>query len=689
MDAYCEPTSFFWVEESKGQASTPRPRKKVKRKKEYVGWGSRELIAFLESMGKDCAKALSQYDVTNIINLYINDKKLVHPENKRRVVCDEKLFPLFEKKTIFRNKIHDLLESHFAENQEDSDDDNLGSSDEIDENGYSVPKKLKILTTQSKKKAPEVSKSCLAAINSDNIKLLYLRKSLVQELLNNPETFETKVVGSFVRVKSDPHDIFQKNSHQLQLVTGVKEDTPAGETKPSMLLQILGMTDVISISELSDDIFSEEEIEELRSRVKDGLLKQPTIGELEQKVVVLHEDITKHWLAKELVLLKNLIDRANEKGWRHRVREYLDRRKLLQSPDEQSRLLNEIPKVMAEEVKPELVSEPAPDDSPKAADWDWEPFNFSSTKKDVTKPEVLINQNGPAAAVAAEVSTRSNGDAHTYSPEERCQLGTGSLASVINLSAQSLEPKEREAPKVEAVNVKGNGNGNGYIEFSNLNHLGIPNGTKQESNGHIQLPNSKELKTIQPVVIDLSDSDEEQENPSVGTQIPRQRENPGVGARIPRPQENPGGGTQIPRQRENPGVGARIPRPQENPGGGTRIPRPQENPGVGARIPRPQENPGVGARILRPQENPGIGTQIPRPQENPGVGTEIPKPHAEQSLWHYLDPLGRVQGPFSLISLKRWSDANYFRPDFKVWANGQGPQQAVPLTLVLRHIFPN
>ncbi|XP_021734676.1 uncharacterized protein At5g08430-like isoform X4 [Chenopodium quinoa] len=663
MDAYCEPTSFFWVEESKGQASTPRPRKKVKRKKEYVGWGSRELIAFLESMGKDCAKALSQYDVTNIINLYINDKKLVHPENKRRVVCDEKLFPLFEKKTIFRNKIHDLLESHFAENQEDSDDDNLGSSDEIDENGYSVPKKLKILTTQSKKKAPEVSKSCLAAINSDNIKLLYLRKSLVQELLNNPETFETKVVGSFVRVKSDPHDIFQKNSHQLQLVTGVKEDTPAGETKPSMLLQILGMTDVISISELSDDIFSEEEIEELRSRVKDGLLKQPTIGELEQKVVVLHEDITKHWLAKELVLLKNLIDRANEKGWRHRVREYLDRRKLLQSPDEQSRLLNEIPKVMAEEVKPELVSEPAPDDSPKAADWDWEPFNFSSTKKDVTKPEVLINQNGPAAAVAAEVSTRSNGDAHTYSPEERCQLGTGSLASVINLSAQSLEPKEREAPKVEAVNVKGNGNGNGYIEFSNLNHLGIPNGTKQESNGHIQLPNSKELKTIQPVVIDLSDSDEEQENPSVGTQIPRQR--------------------------ENPGVGARIPRPQENPGGGTRIPRPQENPGVGARIPRPQENPGVGARILRPQENPGIGTQIPRPQENPGVGTEIPKPHAEQSLWHYLDPLGRVQGPFSLISLKRWSDANYFRPDFKVWANGQGPQQAVPLTLVLRHIFPN
>lgn len=323
MDDYLEPAPFFWIEEGgKGQASTPRTRKKIKRKKEYVSWGSRELIDFLKSIGKDTAKALSQYEVTNVINQYVNVNKLVHPNNKRRVLCDEKLYSLFEKKTIFRNKIHDLLESHLAENQEDSDDDQFGSSDENDENGFSVSKKQKILSfdkiTQPKKKAPEVSKSCLAAINSDNIKLLYLRRSLVQELLNNSETFESKVVGSFVRVKSDPHDIFQKNSHQLQLVTGVMKVASADDTKCSMLLQVSDMTDDLSISELSDENFTEEEIEDLHKRFKDGFLKQPTVGDLEQKVVVLHEDVTKHWLARELVLIKNLIDRANEKGWRHR-----------------------------------------------------------------------------------------------------------------------------------------------------------------------------------------------------------------------------------------------------------------------------------------------------------------------------------------------------------------------------------
>ncbi|KAL7205701.1 hypothetical protein ACSBR2_018599 [Camellia fascicularis] len=64
---------------------------------------------------------------------------------------------------------------------------------------------------------------------------------------------------------------------------------------------------------LSDVFFSEEECEDLSQKVKDGLLKKPTIARS------LHEDITKHWIARELNLLRNLIDRANEKGWR---REY-------------------------------------------------------------------------------------------------------------------------------------------------------------------------------------------------------------------------------------------------------------------------------------------------------------------------------------------------------------------------------
>lgn len=35
-------------------------------------------------------------------------------------------------------------------------------------------------------------------------------------------------------------------------------------------------------------------------------------------------------------------------------------------------------------------------------------------------------------------------------------------------------------------------------------------------------------------------------------------------------------------------------------------------------------------------------------------------------MWHYRDPEGRVQGPFSMVAFKGWSDAHYFPPDFKV-----------------------
>ncbi|KAL0335300.1 UNVERIFIED_CONTAM: hypothetical protein Sradi_4741900 [Sesamum radiatum] len=76
---------------------------------------------------------------------------------------------------------------------------------------------------------------------------------------------------------------------------------------------------VLLIEENKDHDSDGEECSDLRQKVAAGLLERPTVGELEQKAKILHKDITMHRIKKELALLQNLIDRANEKGWR---REY-------------------------------------------------------------------------------------------------------------------------------------------------------------------------------------------------------------------------------------------------------------------------------------------------------------------------------------------------------------------------------
>ncbi|CAL9229644.1 unnamed protein product [Arabidopsis halleri] len=331
-----------WVEEGNGgSAISSRKRKARPKRFEFVGWGSRQLIEFLQSLGKDTSEMISRYDVSDTIARYIAKEGLLDPSNKKKVVCDKRLVSLFGSRTIFRMKVYDLLEKHYKENQDDSDFDFLY---EDEPQIISHSEKIAKRTSKVVKKP----RGTFAAIVSDNIKLLYLRKSLVQELLKSPDTFESKMLGSFVRIKSDPNDYLQKYPYQLVQVTGVKKEPGTDD----FLLQVTNYVKDVSISVLSDDNFSQEECEDLHQRIKNGLLKKPTIVEMEEKARSLHEDQTKHWLGREIVLLKRLIDRANEKGWRRELSEYLEKRELLQNPEEQVRLLREVPEVIGEEPVP-------------------------------------------------------------------------------------------------------------------------------------------------------------------------------------------------------------------------------------------------------------------------------------------------------------------------------------------------
>ncbi|XP_074311654.1 uncharacterized protein At5g08430-like [Silene latifolia] len=584
-------TSDFWVEDD-GQAFTPRTKRKAKRKVKFNGWGSRELIDFLNSIGKDVSKPLSHYDVTNIVNQYIIDNKLIHPEKKKRAVCDERLQVLFggKKQSVFRNKIQNLLEPHFPENHVDSEEDAYSSDEDED---FSASKRQKISTVDTKTlpRKKEVSKSSLAAICPENIKLIYLKRSLVQEFLKHPQTFESKVVGSFVKTKPDPYDIYQKNSHQLQLVTGVKDVSLAGDNRAAML-QLANMSEGMRISALSDDNFSEEECEDLRRRFNDGSLKHPTVGELEKKVAILHEDLTRHWLARELVLLKIRTDQANEKGWRYKVTEYLDRRKLLETPAEQSRLLNEIPTVIPVKVDPETVPDNPPDcvdqntvDSPKTADWEWEPSYNSSA---IEVPANVSSKHG-SQGLQVEVGSRSNGNIMPSIPHEGSQLQMEQVRTQSNGHLKPLEPNKTSMLRIEIPRI--------------------------ESNCHAE---SESLSAVQR---DVS-----------GTET--------VGA-----EKN-----------------AQL-LPCSN----------------GRDPPRDPIPKSVEVITLSDDED-----------EPEIASTNAPAlPDPECYTWYYLDPTSRVQGPFPLSLLKRWSDLGYFQPGFRVWASGQRPDEAILLSYILQRVFPS
>ncbi|XP_052115500.1 uncharacterized protein At5g08430 isoform X2 [Arachis duranensis] len=329
---------------------------------EFIGWCSRILMDFLQSVGKDTSREFSEQEVASIIMDYCKENKLFDPEKKRKVLCDVQLRSLLGRKSVNRNSIYKLLAKHFSDNSEDMEVDTSITSEDRDTNErLNLSRKRKLISsTQSHKNVDlEEQKSCFAAIVSANLKLVYLKRSLVEELLKQPEKFDCKVIGSFVRVRTNPYEIFQKNPHKLEQVLGINRPKN-DEINREILLTLSNELNDVPILKVSDDDFTEEECKDLCERMRNGLLKQPTVLELDQKARSLHEDIIRHWIPREIKLLQNRIALANEKGWRKELFEYMDRKTKLETPSEQSRLLSDIPKVIPETVDVKSSPEASP-----------------------------------------------------------------------------------------------------------------------------------------------------------------------------------------------------------------------------------------------------------------------------------------------------------------------------------------
>ncbi|XP_047340048.1 uncharacterized protein At5g08430-like [Impatiens glandulifera] len=314
------------MKKSKDEASGSK-NKTAKPKRKFIDWGSEALIEFLTSIGKQTIDKLSQYEVSSIVSRYISDNNLCSMEKKKKVLCDARLQSLFQKKTLNKNKIYDLLELHFAENIEVLDDEFWSFlSDEDDDGVTASTKKKRTLSTikeavETEEVQEEGPKSCFASIVEENIKLVFLMKSLVKKMLDNNESeaFDAKVIGCFVKIRSDPMDYSQKNRFQLVLITGVNRIMQDDKMKVNLQASTGRVNIDLDVEKLFDGIFDEDEVDDLRKRVEDGSIPRPTV-------------------VSALMLL--------------------DRRELLESPEEQRRMLETVPQVVAAPLELDLNASP-------------------------------------------------------------------------------------------------------------------------------------------------------------------------------------------------------------------------------------------------------------------------------------------------------------------------------------------
>ncbi|OEL13932.1 hypothetical protein BAE44_0025049 [Dichanthelium oligosanthes] len=159
------------------------------------------------------------------------------------------------------------LAVHLAANFDGFEDDDVPITEKKphfdgSQDGHVPIKKKKpqsSLELKTAKRVSERNKRCYASLNENNLKLIYLRRSLVIDLLNYPDTFDQKVIGYFVRVKNALKvHIYEmpKKPYQLRLVTGIKffsEEYKLNDTFTNVVLCVTGLLEDVKISMLSDE----------------------------------------------------------------------------------------------------------------------------------------------------------------------------------------------------------------------------------------------------------------------------------------------------------------------------------------------------------------------------------------------------------------------------------------------------
>ncbi|KAL4644267.1 hypothetical protein ACB092_02G152500 [Castanea dentata] len=431
-------------------------------------WASKELLEFVAHTKNGDTSPLSQFDVQALLLEYIRKNNLRDPQRKCQIVCDSRLISLFGKACVGHFEMLKLLESHFLIKENSPADDILkvgvvdavASQLETDGNYDNQLPTGSDKRRRTRKKPGErgshINLDAFAAIDVHNINLIYLRRNLMESLMDDADKFHDKVIGSFVRIRIPNNDQKQEMYRLVQVVGTSKmaEAYKIGERTTDVMLEILNLDkkEVISIEGISNQEFSEDECKRLRQSIKCGLIKQLNVGEIQTKAMTLKAVRVNDVLEAEILRLNHLRDRASEKGHKKELRECVEKLQLLKSPEERQRRLYEIP-----EVHTDPKMDPSYDSEDNAGELDEKRQDVSLRPKPSgygRKGREPISARR-AGDISDDVGSRKN---FTKSCEQSSKVGVtsnsdeGGASQLHDTVKESSWNQEREAPGINSWN---------------------------------------------------------------------------------------------------------------------------------------------------------------------------------------------------------------------------------------------
>ena len=179
-------------------------------------WATKELLEFVAHMRNGDTSVMSQFDVQALLLEYVKRNKLRDPRQKCQIVCDSRLLNMFRKARVAHFEMLNLLEDHFHI-KEDIPVKNTITSGLVDSGCNQM------LKTIDERGLP-TNLDAYAAIDVHNINLIYLRRNLLENLVDDADKFHKKVVNSIVRIKIPSSDQ-RPDMHRLVQVVGINFST--------------------------------------------------------------------------------------------------------------------------------------------------------------------------------------------------------------------------------------------------------------------------------------------------------------------------------------------------------------------------------------------------------------------------------------------------------------------------------